>query len=403
MLAPRAFIHRFRWLVAALFCVVLGTAAGALWQQYQPSFREASSIGSVQSFDALKANFEELADRKGARYALEVLRRAPLPPNTDLHLLAHAVGDKLYAQEGVDGIAACTPEFRNACSHSIVVGALREEGEGVLPKIREACKKAPGGPGAYTMCFHGLGHGVFSFYDFEYPQTIAMCEKTGTPEYRNREAIECIGGSVMELMGGGGGHDPSAWEYARETYLTKKDPLSPCMADFMPESARAICLTYLTPQLWQHAGVELGIPDPELFPEAFSYCDKIPKDKPELRLACFGGFGKEFIPLVAARDIRAVDKMPSESMSTVMSWCEKAQVSDGIAACVAEGLSSLFWGGENDPEASFRYCALAPAGEPSRACYERLAGAIRSYIPDAANRQVLCEKVPPLYRPICAF
>ncbi|MBP9669274.1 MAG: hypothetical protein KBE09_03225 [Candidatus Pacebacteria bacterium] len=403
MFELREVVYRFRWLLAALVCVVLGTASGSLWQLYSHSFREVADIGDVTSFDELKANFEGLADKKGARYAFEVLRRAQLPPNTDLHLLGHAVGDKLFEQEGIDGVSACTQDFRNACSHSIVVGALREEGEGALEKIREACKKAPGGPGAYTMCFHGLGHGVFSFYDFAYPETVAMCEKTGTPEYRDREAIECIGGSVMELMGGGGGHDPAGWEAARETYLKEKDPLALCLADFMPEHARAICLTYLTPQIWERAGVELGVPDPELFPKAFAYCDTIPKDKFELRGACFGGFGKEFIPLAAARDIRAVDAMSDDNLRTVVSWCEKAGVEDGVASCVAEALSSLFWGGENNPDASFRFCSLAPAGLPSRACYERLAGAIRSYIPDPAQRQTLCAKVPPLYRPICTI
>lgn len=398
----RRLLYRFRVPLVMAGCVVIGLAGGVVYQQYTHSFNEVNTIGNVATFAELQENFEQLADKKGARYAFDVLRRAAIPPNTDMHLLGHVVGDKLFAQEGIDGIAACTQEFRNACSHSIVVGALREEGEGALEKIREACKKAPGGPGAYTMCFHGLGHGVFSFYDFEYPETVAMCEKTGTSEYRNREAIECIGGSVMELMGGGGGHDPSGWERARESYLRSDDPLSPCMADFMPEHARGICFTYLTPRLWEHAGIDLGTPDPTLFSKAFAYCDQIPVDKKEWRMACFGGFGKEFIPLLAARDIRAVDSMPDERMRTAVQWCEKALVSDGVAACVAEGVSSLFWGGENDPSASFRYCALVPEGEANRACYERLAGAIQSYVRDAAQREALCGQIPSLYQPLCA-
>lgn len=381
----------------------LGWYAGNWWLERGGSYREAATIGQVATFDELKDRFEKLAEEKGARYAFEVLRRAPVPPNTDMHLLGHTVGDKLFEQEGVEGIAVCTQEFRNACSHSIVIGALREEGEGALPKIRESCKEAPGGPGAYTMCFHGLGHGVFTFYDYEYEPTVGFCEKTGTDEYRNREAIECIGGSVMELMGGGG-HDPDGLAHAQEEYLNPKDPLAPCFATFMPEYAQGICLTYLTPQLWRIAGIELGSPNPELFGKAFAYCDRIPASKAHLRAACYGGFGKEFVPLTAARDIRAVDKLSEENMRTVIAWCEKAEVEDGIASCIGDALSSLFWGGENDPEASFRFCSLQEVDTPGySACYERLGGAIRSYVVDAEVRRAQCARIPERFRTLCSL
>lgn len=381
----------------------LGWYAGVWWLTGSARYQEAETIGQVKTFDELKERFGALADKKGARYAFEVLRRAPVPPNTDMHLLGHVVGDKLFEQEGVEGIAACTQEFRNACSHSIVTGALREEGEGALSKIREACKDAPGGPGAYTMCFHGLGHGVFSFYDYEYEPTVSFCEKTGTDEYRNREAIECIGGSVMELMGGGG-HDPEGLAFAQNTYLNPQDPLAPCFADFMPSYAQGICLTYLTPQLWRIAGIELGSPDPNLFGKAFAYCNQIPTSKQHLRDACYGGFGKEFIPLTAARDIRAVDQLSEENMRTVILWCGKAQVSDGIAACIGDALSSLFWGGENDPEASFRFCSLQEEQTPGyNACYERLGGAIRAYVLDTEVRSAQCNRIPEKFRTLCSL
>src|SRR5437762_3691731 len=59
------------------------------------------------SFDQLKSYFQGLAQKKGARYAYEVLKAAPLGPNIDLHLLGHVVGDELYKQEGLNGITDC--------------------------------------------------------------------------------------------------------------------------------------------------------------------------------------------------------------------------------------------------------------------------------------------------------
>jgi hypothetical protein len=187
----------------------------------------------------------------------------------------------------------CTPEFRNACSHSVVIGALDEYGHSssTMQLIDEACRKAPGGSGAYTMCYHGLGHGIFAYFDYSLPETVDLCRTTGTLEYGYRQYVECVGGAVMELMGGGGGHDPASWTRARATYLTD-DPLSPCLDDLIPEEAKDVCLSYLTPRLWELAGISLGLPEPDLFGRAFSFCERIPGTKGELRDSCFGGFGK---------------------------------------------------------------------------------------------------------------
>ena len=113
-------------------------------------------------FTDFEATFQNIALLKGGAYAFELMRRVHFPFGLDLHLLGHAVGDILYEQEGISGMSICTHDFRNACSHTMVIGALIEFGTGAFPDIRDACHAAPGGKGAYTMCFHGLGHGVFA-------------------------------------------------------------------------------------------------------------------------------------------------------------------------------------------------------------------------------------------------
>src|SRR6185369_5825096 len=86
-----------------LFCVML---AFAVFKHGAPQYAEAATIGQgIKSFQELSDRFAALANKKGAVYAYEVLREAPLPPGTDLHLLGHTVGDILYKQKGVAGIA----------------------------------------------------------------------------------------------------------------------------------------------------------------------------------------------------------------------------------------------------------------------------------------------------------
>lgn len=393
-----------RFLVqSALVMGALLLAGTIAWAgQFGESYPEAASIGQdVRSFEELSERFVRLAQEKGGTYAFEVLRRAIVPPQTDLHLLGHVVGDELYKQKNVGGIGECTQEFRNACSHSIVIGALNEYGgEGALPLIRDACKAAPGGMGAYTMCYHGLGHGVFAYFGFSLPETIAFCAKTGTEEYEQQEYTECVGGAVMELMGGGG-HDPELWQLARERYLKEETPLAPCTESFMPADVKPICLIYLTPRLLELAGASLAQPDPALFPKAFAFCDALPSARQHLRDACFGGFGKEFVPLAGARDIRNVDAFSDEEYSVAIGWCALAGAEDGVAACIRDGLASVFWGGENDPAAALRFCGLVPEGFAQDACWKRLGDDIALYVGSSERQAELCAAFPEAHRSAC--
>lgn len=383
-----------------LFGVALLAGALLLWWGLSLPYTEARSIGkNVKNFKELSGRFETLAKEKGGEYAFEVLRRAELPPNTDLHLLGHVVGDELYLQEGVDGITVCTQDFRNACSHSIVIGALNEFGEGALPMIRDACRKAPGGSGAYTMCFHGLGHGVFAYYQYSIPETVDFCKSTGTQEYKNREYIECVGGMVMELMGGGG-HDKESWFASRAKYLSRDTPLAPCDEALIPSETKPVCYMYLTPRLWELAGINPGKPDAALFSKAFGLCESIPKESSKERDACLGGFGKEFVPLAGSRDIRRVEDFSDEQLDRVHEWCREGPHAEARGACVKEALASFFWGGENDPEISFRFCALAGA-EEKNPCFGALLENIRAYtVGDTRSR--LCERLPAEFKEDCA-
>jgi hypothetical protein len=306
----------------------------------------------------------------------------------------------LYSQKGVDGIMVCTQDFRNACSHSIVIGALNEFGEPALSMIRDACKKAPGGSGAYTMCYHGLGHGVFAFFSYEIPQTVEFCRKTGTPEYGNREYTECVGGMIMELMGGGG-HDLNAWVASRQKYLDPLEPLAPCMGTLIPEDAKQVCLTYLTPRLWELAGINMGTPQPNMFAAAFEYCDAIPRSQLVLRDACYGGFGKEFLPLTVNRDIRDDVQYSDAQLRTVIEWCGFAGTEDGVRACVVDAVASAFWGGEKDPQTAFRLCKEASGAGLGESCYRALARNIGTYT-NGSRQEDLCSQIPTEFRDRCS-
>lgn len=363
------------------------------------NYSEAQELSSKpMSFQEYSTYFQKLADKKGGAYAFQVLGRTSFPPGVDIHLLGHIVGDVLYKQKGVEGIKICTPDFRNACSHSIVIGVLNEKGESALPEIAQACKEAPGGKGAYTMCFHGLGHGVLAFTGYDLKEAVAMCKLVGTPQYHDQEYVECVGGTIMEIIAGV--HDRTAWEKQVGNYFKDSDPLFPCDASWMPDEVRGVCYIQLTPHLFTAAGGDLGNLLPTVYPKAFSYCDALPKDSAALRQACYGGFGKEFTVLAQGRDIRAIGSMPTSALQNVRDWCAMANNKDGELACDSFALSSLFWGGENVADASFQFCALA-TGDAQVACYQMLSGQIGYYLGNDAKGSELCKRLPEKYRAGC--
>jgi len=353
-----------------------------------------------QSFGELSDYFSDLAKKKGGAYAFDVLKRAAVGPDIDMHLLAHVVGDILYAQKGLDGIKVCTEDFRNACSHSIVIGLFLEQGEAALPKIAQACYQAPGGSGAYTMCFHGLGHGMLAYAGYDLEKAVELCKKTGTPQYRQEESSQCVSGSIMEMISGGA-HDRELWIEQRPKYFLQDDPLYPCYADFIPKEARYLCYLYLTPHLFEAAGTNTWTPTAK----AFAFCDKIPIESADLRDACYGGFGKEFIGFVAGRDVRAfaIENITENQLREVYEFCLLSNNKDGTLSCVRHATNSLYWGGENDPGAAISFCSLVSDSYYQKGCFVNLIGAVGYYTKDPAYKKEFCKEVPNSYRDECRY
>ncbi len=349
--------------------------------------------------DTYQTYFQAMAKEKGGQYAFEVLQTAPLPFGLDTHLLGHAVGDILYEQEGVDGMKYCTHHFRNACSHTIVIGTLLEFGTDIKDRIREACKQAPGGTGAYTMCYHGLGHGVLAFNEYDMEKTAEMCSLFGTPEHNDQESSQCFGGAVMEIIGGGG-HDRDIWEVQRKKQLLTEDPLSVCHKDYLTLGQKQFCYVYITPFLLETVGADRGSPEPSSFSEVFKICDGVSRNEQELRSECFGGLGKEFIGFVAGRDFRDGIKLSTQNYVSMQDWCQLALVPDGIASCQSSIVGSLYWGGENDIDYALSFCAESTP-ELRDNCYTSLLDNVERYVFDESYRKNACVLFPSDYVESC--
>lgn len=391
--------------LGVLFLISLGSFVYSNHVTTESVPPEAAHISAGNpSFDELLKRFRTIADDKGGVYAFTVLRHAVLAPGTDMHLIGHEIGNELYKQQGVEGMSGCTHEFRNACSHSIVIGYMQEHGDGADARaaIDAACKKAPGGAGAYQMCYHGLGHGVFAYYGYTLPKTVAFCEAVGTPEAFNVQRDECIGGAIMELIGGGG-HDPEKWKEANATYFKKNDPLAPCSSAVIPKYAKPICYVYLTPHLVEWAGASFQRFTPEQMAKAMGACAVLPKNS-DLHRSCIGGFGKEFSTgVVGQNDSRllTLGTFTDAQLKEVERLCLLAGDPDGAHTCESVAVSTFFWGGEAEAHLAPRFCA-ALSDEASRTfCFDDLAHRVAATIRNPDVRAARCELIPDEHRALC--
>ncbi len=370
-------------------------------RESQKTFPEIVYLQKTElSFAGLESFFKSTALKKGAAYAFDLLRVAPLPKNTDIHLLAHAVGNILYKQKGLEGIKICTNDFRNACSHSIVIGLFTERGADAIDDIAIACRNAPGGPGAYGMCFHGLGHGVLAFTNYDFLDALGLCRHVGTAKYDYVESAECVGGMVMELVAGV--HDRVAWEKAKTVYFKKDDPLYPCNQGFIPTNARHLCFLYLTPHLWEAVGASPTTMTVDELKKSFAFCSRLTGDKAQFKESCFGGFGKEFVTMVQSEDIRKVASATKDQRVKVYQLCLLAANPDGINACLREALNSFYWGGENKPDTAISFCTDIDNSEYQAVCFNHLMGAFGFYNRDDQKKlNTLCKELPESYQERC--
>ncbi len=350
------------------------------------------------TFEELSSFFKERALEKGAIYGFDLLRNAELPQGTDFHLLGHVVGDVLYKQKGKKAISLCTDEFRNACSHSIVVGTLLSEGENALADMNEACKKAPGGKGAYAMCFHGLGHGVLAYANYDFEKGAKLCQKLGENINEGVEVGECVGGMIMEIVSGGD-HDKESWQKGRDIYLDPNAPLSTCMKEVVPQEARRMCVLYMTPYVMEASGANLEDISLEDMEKAFALCNKAEVPQ-HLKDVCAGGFGKEFVVLAQERDIRNIDKMNEKALLKVHEYCSAAGDLKSRTYCTLEAVNSLYWGGENHYSVAINFCNLAPESIKD-SCFSHLIGGVHFYSRDNNYIKGFCQELPEEYKRKC--
>ncbi|HYU64913.1 MAG TPA: hypothetical protein VEK36_01420 [Candidatus Paceibacterota bacterium] len=134
----------------------------------------------------------------------------------NVHEFAHIIGNVIYKQQGLKGIAVCDNTFAFGCYHGVTEELLKEKGTAVITEVEKECLVIfpPEKSQNYTGCIHGMGHGLLSWFAYDIPKALKACDVLQN-QYRNY----CYDGVFMENAGEGTGTDrfskDDPWQFCR--------------------------------------------------------------------------------------------------------------------------------------------------------------------------------------------
>lgn len=112
---------------------------------------------------------------------------------TRVHDLAHLIGSKMYQDYDLESLKKCSVDFAFGCYHGALEEYIAIHGVTSLPDVITYCEKSH--PQVALTCYHGVGHGLLSYYTYELPPALQECD-TLLPE---KNAPFCYRGVFMEF------------------------------------------------------------------------------------------------------------------------------------------------------------------------------------------------------------
>lgn len=157
----------------------------------------------------LLQEIKKVKQEKGAAYAWTYFKKHYEPTAPNAHGIAHYIGASLYDEKGFSGITYCDSHIAHGCYHGFIQEFILSEGIDKINKVSEICKK---NSLSTLNCYHGIGHGLVSYYNYDIPSSLTACDTYSDPAY----AYGCYSGVFME-----NGLNNTA-------QAKRSDPLFPC-------------------------------------------------------------------------------------------------------------------------------------------------------------------------------
>lgn len=313
----------------------------------------------------------------GVRAAMEQLVFESVGGSTvDCHQQAHFIGRIGYDVAGKDVFASCTSSCHSGCYHGAMESFLNEQGTvNLAANIDELCKIFVTTFGTFE-CFHGVGHGVLAYVNYDMPSAIAQCrELTG-----GFAEASCFGGMFMENILTGQGLGAGTAVHTTN-WVNREDPYFPCNA--IPQDTDLQRECYMMQTSWMLTMFNYN------FDRVVDACLYAPKD---MTPVCFQSLGRD----IAGYTLRDPKR--------IVELCAKVPDQSGYGELCAVGALNVvvdFWGPDLGAQGSELCNALSDTRRER--CYTVLATRLTDVFSDLSARERACATFEPAYQRLCAF
>ena len=192
----------------------------------QQLYSTVKSACPTSRMACLERQFSAVTAKNGPAAAIGLFTllqtRGDIGPTVDGHHVAHHIGHETAKDFGAtaEALALCPDSYNYGCMHGFFQHAL---GMGALSSQTAAkiCDdlQGPAYPGkTWQSCYHGFGHGVMLYTDYDLPKALAVCDTLQSGAAREA----CWQGVFMENVDVALDGD---WQKGSFSY---DDPLAPC-------------------------------------------------------------------------------------------------------------------------------------------------------------------------------
>lgn len=282
----------------------------------------------------------------------------------DCHQNAHSAGRFAYEIFSEQAFQTCSAECHSGCYHGATEAYFRDHGTANLAEDLAVICSSELNRFLSHQCFHGVGHGLMAFADYELFEALANCDLL--PQGQE----SCYSGVYMENVVGG--LAPTVGHF---TDYLNDDPHFPC--NIVDEEYKNSCYFYQTSRM-----VQLFDWDFSLVAEA---CAEIEE---QYQRSCFESMGRDVGGVSFDDNARAIEHCGTAPEGQPRIWCLNGAV------------QNTFWDVAGQDQA-LDFCARLDDQAEKAGCYETIFQRAPLILEQEAELQAFCGKAEAEYQQPC--
>lgn len=286
------------------------------------------------------------------------------PQFGNCHNRAHDAGRISYDIHGAEAFQRCEASCHSGCYHGATEAFFREHGTSDMAmKVAAICDEDLNRFFSH-QCFHGIGHGLMAWADYDLPEALDACDTL--PRYQD----SCHTGVFMENIVGG-----LADEEGHVTEYLSDDPLFPCNS--VAEKYKQACYLNQTSRILQ------------LFPGDFArVAEACGRAGPRHQYTCFASMG---------RDVGGTHSSDPEKS---IAECMHAPFGSPRTGCLTGVAQNALWDPSGAPAAQ-ALCRMLEDTSEKRACYATIIERAGQILFEDDARAEFCGGVEEAYQEQC--